>query len=67
MGENAKTRRRADTVAERKLCQEKKERVGGGTSEGNPKKELQTEGRVQRKDPGDGGSETQKRERWIHY
>lgn len=59
----AETRRRADKVAdrERKLCQEKgkkkKERVGKTSERKLHRKELQTEGGVQRGDPGDRGRE----------
>ena len=58
----AETRRRAEKVAdrERKLCQEKKkkkERVGKTSERKLHRKELQTEGGVQRGDPGDRGRE----------
>ena len=56
MEESAETRRRADKVAdrERKSCQEKKkERVGKTSERKLLRKELQTEGGVQREDPGD--------------
>lgn len=56
MGENVEKRRRALKVSdgERKSCQEKKkERVGKTSERKLSRNELQTEGGVQREDPGD--------------